>query len=102
MTTAKRRLRVLEELFIGQVERHVGQVLPQFTQRFNADELRAIADFLRCVAHEPHDPAAAATGAGLLAQWRAELSSERWAAMWLLPDVLSSVDAALSLSPTEL
>jgi hypothetical protein len=102
MTTAK-RLQALETIFIQRIETHVAAITPLFVARFNTDELRQVAALLRAVNGEAHDAAAAATGAALLAVWRGELSSEKWAAMWLLADVLQSVNAALaSLHTTEL
>lgn len=95
MTATKRRLRVLESLFSQRVDAHVATILPLFLARYHGDELRQVAALLRAVGNEPHDAGLTAAGAALLREWRAELSREGWAAMWLLPDVLSSVDAAI-------
>jgi len=95
MATTRRRLKTLESLFYGQVERHVAAIVPMFTARFDADQLRAVADLLRRVAGADHDADQAAAGAALLREWKLSMEDGQWRSLWLLPDVLNSVNTAI-------
>lgn len=103
MTTQK-RLQTLEALFLQRAHAHVNALTQRFTARYGKQELLAVATFLDSTQRAAVDPALAATGAGLLADWRSEMTPGQWRAFWLLDGLAATVDSTINSllsSPTE-